>query len=271
MVLLRSREAILGAPGRQAYSPLVAEILFEVFESLPRAAPGDAETAERALALGGERPARPRVLDLGCGPGPAATLWLARRIPGARIVAVDLHASFVANAHAKARASGLADRAFAVRADMRALPFAAACLDLVWSEGALYNAGDFASGVRLCRELLRRGGFLVCSEAVWLTADPAADLRAFWQKEYPAISSIETTLGRVRSAGLRVVGHFTLPRQAWWTDFYKPMEARLAELRRRHERDAATLDALGELAAEAELHRRHGDSYGYEMIVARRD
>jgi len=249
----------------------VAEILFEVFESLPRGAPGDAETAERALALVRELPARPRVLDLGCGPGPVATLWLARRIPAARIVAVDLHPPFVANALAKAREAGLAERAFAVRADMRALPFAAASLDLVWSEGAIYNAGDFASGVRLCRELLRPGGALVCSEAVWLTADPAEDLRSFWQKEYPAISIIETTLERVRSAGLRIVGHFTLPWQAWWTDFYAPMEARLAELRERHEGDAAALDALGELAAEAELHRRHGASYGYEMIVSRRD
>jgi len=250
----------------------VAEILFEVFESLPRAAPGDADSAERALALVGELPARPRVIDVGCGPGPSATLWLARRIPGARIVAVDLHAPFVANARSKAREAGLADRAFAVRADIRALPFAAASLDLVWSEGALYNAdGGFADGVRLCRELLRPGGVLVCSEAVWLTDEPTGELRAFWQKEYPAIASIETTLERVRSAGLCVVGHFTLSRQSWWTDFYAPMEARLAELREQHQGDAAALGELDALAAEADLHRRHGDSYGYEMIAARRD
>ncbi|MGE0454565.1 MAG: class I SAM-dependent methyltransferase [Vicinamibacteria bacterium] len=249
----------------------MAVVLFEVFEALPRAAPGDAGSAERALALVQELPRRARVLDLGCGPGPAATLWLARRLSHSRVVAVDLHAPFVANARGRARAEGLADRVFAVRAAIETLPFAIASLDLVWAEGALYNAGDFARGVRLCREMLRPGGFLVCSEAVWLTADPAEGPRNFWQREYPAISSIEATVERVRSAGLRVVGHFTLPRQAWWTDFYAPMEARLAELRERHSGDAAALHELGQLAAEAELHRRHGDSYGYEMIVARRD
>lgn len=246
-------------------------MLLEVFEALPRGGPGDAETAARALALVRDLPRRARVLDLGCGPGPAATLWLARRLAHSRVVAVDLHAPFVANARARARAEGLADRVFAVRAAIEALPFAAASLDLVWSEGALYNAdGGFASGVRLCRELLRPGGFLVCSEAVWFTAEPAEDLRAFWQKEYPAIASIEATLEKVRAAGLRLSGHFSLPGSAWWTDFYTPMQARLAELRERHLGDEAALRALDELAGEIELHRRHGESYGYEMIVARR-
>lgn len=246
------------------------EILFEVFEALPRGGPGDAASTQRALALLAALPERPWVLDLGCGPGPAATLRLAQSIEGARVVGLDLHEPFATEVGRKARATGLAGRAFGLRADMAALPLAPSSFDLVWSEGALYQIG-FASGVRLCRALLRPGGWLVCSEVVWLRADPPEDLRGFWEREYPAISSIETTLERVRSAGLAIVGHFTLPASAWWTDLYTPMEARLAALRERHAGDAPALSALGEMQAEVEMYRRHGDSYGYEMIVARRD
>jgi SAM-dependent methyltransferase len=246
------------------------EILFEVFEALPRGGPGDAETTRRALALVAALPERPRVLDLGCGPGPAATLDLAGRIDGARVVGLDLHEPFAREVGRKARETGLGDRVFGVRADMGAPPFAAASFDIVWSEGALYQVG-FAHGVCLCRELLRAGGRLVCSEAVWLRDDPPEDLRRFWDREYPAISGIETTLERVRAAGLSIVGHFTLPASAWWTDLYTPMGARLAALRDRHAGDAAAQGALDEMQAEVDLYRRHGDSYGYEMIVARRD
>lgn len=31
--------------------------------------------------------------------------------------------------------------------------------------------------------------------------------------------------------GATIVGHFTLPAEAWWDDFYTPMEQRIAELR----------------------------------------
>jgi SAM-dependent methyltransferase len=246
------------------------ELLFEVFEALPRGGPGDAETTRRALQLVAGLPQRPRVLDLGCGPGPAATLELARRIEGARVVGLDLHEPFAREVGRSARATGLGDRVFGVRADMAAPPFAPASLDLVWSEGALYQVG-FAHGVRLCHDLLRSGGRLVCSEAVWLRDDPPEELRRFWEREYPGISGIEATLERVRSAGLSLVGHFTLPASAWWTDLYTPMEARLGTLRLRHAGDAAALAALDGMQAEIDLHRRHGDSYGYEMIVARRD
>jgi SAM-dependent methyltransferase len=246
-----------------------AEILFEVFEALPRGGPGDAETTRRALALVGTLPEGARVLDLGCGPGPAATLELARLIPGAHVVGLDLHEVFAREVQRRASDTGTGDRVFGVRADMAAPPFAPESFDLVWSEGALYQVG-FAHGVELCRELLRGGGRLVCSEAVWLREDPPAELRRFWEREYPAISSVDVTLSRVRAAGLSIVGHFTLPASAWWTDLYTPMESRIATLRARHAGDATAEGALGEMQAEVDMYRRHGDSYGYEMIVARR-
>ena len=41
------------------------------------------------------------------------------------------------------------------------------------------------------------------------------------------------------------------------------------ELRAQEANDPDVLAALDELAAEPEMHRRHGDTYGYEFFVAR--
>jgi hypothetical protein len=64
--------------------------------------------------------------------------------------------------------------------------------------------------------------------------------------------------------------HFTLPDEAWWDDFYTPMERRIEELRGKYAADAEALAVLDQLAQEPEMHRRHSDFYAYEFFVARR-
>jgi hypothetical protein len=77
-------------------------------------------------------------------------------------------------------------------------------------------------------------------------------------------------LAAITAARLDLVGHFTLPDDAWWVDFYTPMQRRIDELRLRYAQDADALAVLDEIAREPEMHRRFGDSYAYEFFVARR-
>jgi SAM-dependent methyltransferase len=137
--------------------------------------------------------------------------------------------------------------------------------DLVWSEGALYSVG-FACGLEIARGLLRPGGHLVATEAVWLVPDPPAEARRWWEGVYPAIAPVDAKLAMVAAAGLEVLAHFSLPADAWW-EYYGPLEARLAELRRRHTGDAIALAVLDEAQVEVEMYRRFGWSYGYELVV----
>ncbi|MDG4865538.1 transferase, partial [Streptomyces sp. T-3] len=50
------------------------EAFFTLHHGLPRQGPGSDATTRHLLSLAGPLPARPRVLDLGCGPGRAALL-----------------------------------------------------------------------------------------------------------------------------------------------------------------------------------------------------
>ena len=150
-------------------SPRFWEVFFDVYEHLPRQGPGNRACAERPLALC-ELPPTPTVLDLGCGVG-GQTLHLAELLPGAHITAIDSHAPSVERLRATLAARGLGQRVHAVVGDMGHPDVPPGSVDLVWSEGALYNLGiDVA--LRLCHDLLRPGGFVAFTDAVWRTDNP---------------------------------------------------------------------------------------------------
>ncbi|MCU0250680.1 MAG: methyltransferase domain-containing protein [Vicinamibacterales bacterium] len=240
---------------------------FELFESVPRGGPGDPESTGRALAIMANLPVQPRVLDLGCGPG-GGSANLAR-LTGGRVTALDLHAPFVVQQAAAARAAGLAHRLDPVCADMRAAPFAAGVFDLVWSEGALYSIG-FRNGLELCARLVRPGGYVAASEVVWTVDSPPDEVRRWWHAEYPDIAPIAEKASAVTGAGLEILDHFTLPRDAWTLHFYEPMKARLGEFRRAWSGDTVGLAVIAELDVEIDMYERWSHVQGYEFFVARR-
>ncbi len=248
-------------------APRARQVFFEVYEALPRQGPGDRASAARALALCRHLPASPAVLDLGSGVG-GQTLHLAELTPGS-IVAVDSHAASVERLRATVAARGLSDRVRPVIADMAHTGLAPESFDLVWSEGALYNLG-LENALRICRGLLRPGGYLAFTDAVWRRENPPPKVKESFDLDYPTMGWVFDVLEAIARSNLELAGHFTLPDEAWWDDFYTPMRERIAELRGKHECDAEALAVLDELAQEPEMHRRYSEYYAYEFFVARR-
>jgi SAM-dependent methyltransferase len=243
------------------------EIFFSVYESLPRQGPGNRACAARALGLCRELAANPAVLDLGCGVG-GQTLQLAELTSGS-IVAIDSHAPGIERLNKAVAQRGLGHRVQAVVADIARPGQPLGAFDLVWSEGALYNIG-LREALRVCHGLLRPGGYLAFTDAIWRKDDPPSAIKAGFEQDYPTMGRLEDDIAVIRECGFELVGHFTLPDEAWWDDFYTPMEARIAELRSQYAGDAEAVAILDQLAEEPEMHRRHADFYAYEFFVARR-
>lgn len=244
------------------------ELFLAVFEPLPRQGPGNRASAARALALCRDLPEAPAIVDLGCGVG-GPTLQLAELVPDGSIVAIDRHEPSIERLRSAVAARGLEQRVHAVVGDMARPELAPGSVDLVWSEGALYILG-LRDALRVCRDLLRPGGYLAFTEAVWRKADPPPEVRAIFDEDCPDMGRAVDVVPVIRDGGFELGGHFTLPDEAWWDDFYTPMEARIAELRSEHAGDDEALGILDELAAEPETHRRCAAYYGYEFFVARR-
>ncbi|HSV99651.1 MAG TPA: class I SAM-dependent methyltransferase [Sedimentisphaerales bacterium] len=248
-------------------SPQFWRIFFEVFESLSRQGPGNRDGAARALAFCRDLPPEPDVLDLGCGVG-GQTIHIAELTSGA-IVALDNHAPSIERLRATIAVRGLAERIQPVVGDMAEPGLPPASFDLVWSEGALYNIG-IGNALRICHGLLRPGGYLAFTDAVWRKDNPPSEVKKSFDFDYPAMGRVSDILTAIERSGFSLIGHFTLPDEAWWDDFYTPMEIRIEELRGKYKDDDEVLAVLDQLAQEPAMHRRYSEYYAYEFFVAGR-
>ncbi len=234
---------------------------FALHHGLPRQGPGSDTTTRRLLALAGKLPERPRVLDLGCGPGRSALLLAAEA--GAEVTAVDTHEPFLAELRRSAADRGLDGSIHTLRADMGALPFPDGSFDLVWAESSVFVLG-FDRALAEWRRLLAPGGTLVLTECVWTTEEPGPAARAFWEEHY-TLRTVAGNAAAAVGAGYHVLGTVPQP-ESDWDEYYGPLAAHA---------DAAdtTVPGMAEAVAgartEIALRREHGSDYGYAGFALR--
>jgi ubiquinone/menaquinone biosynthesis C-methylase UbiE len=241
-------------------------IFRELTEGLPRQAPGSAAATLRALSLIRGLPPRPRILDVGCGPG-AQTIELARATR-AWIVAVDIRQRFLDELTERATEAGVMPQITAVNSSMFDMDFANESFDLIWSEGAVYIQG-FAAGLTAWRRFLRPGGWIAVSELTWLVPDPPAEAAEYWARNYPGMGSIERNCQLIAEAGYAHMDGFVLSTKDWH-NYYGPAETRVEELKEKYADDPDVLAKLDEENREPALFRKYHDAYGYVFYVMRK-
>ena len=244
------------------------EALFTLHSDLPRQGPGSDDDTRAALrALGEVRSGegRPRILDLGCGPG-AQTLVLAKEL-GGQVVALDFHEPYLTQLRTRAEAAGL-DARIETRCGDFAQPIEGAPFDLLWSEGAAYILG-FENALTAWRKLVQPGGLAVVSECTWWTDAPSEEIGAFWNAAYPVMGTIDSNRAAAERGGWEVLGTRRLPSDAWWPEYYTPLRARIESLRERAASDAALAAVLAESEQEMALFEAYSDEYGYAFYLLR--
>lgn len=126
---------------------LIERLYAENFLSLSGADGTDRLVADSGVAKGA------RVLDIGCGVGGPAMRLAARH--GLIVTGLDLVASNVETARARAAAAGLGSRVEIRQGDATALPFADDSFDAVFSQDAICHMPDkpavFAEAARVAR------------------------------------------------------------------------------------------------------------------------
>lgn len=242
-------------------------LFYRIYEQLPRQGPGDVHGTGRAFEVLPDLGSKPMILDIGCGSG-KQTVELARR-SGGQITALDNHQPFLDALMARARTAGLADRITCTCMDMANMTFTPSSFDLIWSEGAIFILG-FKRGLLQWRPFLRPCGYIAVSEIAWLKPKPPVELIEFWGSECPDMVDKDLLLATAKSCGFRTLDHFILPEQAWWTDYYEPLETVLAELRDEFKADDQAMGLLQTLQTEIDMYRKYSDYYGYLFLVMQR-
>lgn len=233
-----------------------------------RQGPGGETETRLAIRLAGlEGRCGLSIADIGCGTG-ASTLVLARELD-AEIHALDIFSEFLELVQARAEDAGVSERISTLAASMDSLPFEAGSLDVIWSEGAIYNIG-YANGVAAWREFLRPGGILAVSELTWLGAERPAELEAHWAREYPEVDTASAKMAVLEAASFMPIGYFPLPQACWLENYYEPLEAGFAGFLDRHGHSETASAIVEAEKAEIALYRRFQEHVSYGFYIARK-
>lgn len=119
-----------------------------------------------------------RVLDVGCGYGHWARLWLPRLAPGVELTGIDPEKRSLAEAEART-AAFLATRDLVAttsyhEARVEALPFADGAFDLVTAQTVLIHVADMGVAVAEMARVLAPGGLLLLAEPTNLAGSMTA-------------------------------------------------------------------------------------------------
>lgn len=239
------------------------EIFFKIYEGLNREGPGSYEMTQRAFNICVPLPDSPNVLELGCGSG-GATMHLASLCNGT-ITATDVYQPFLDRVTERAVEHGVSDRVTAVKKDMGALDFLPGQFDLIWCEGAAYIMG-VDKAMAYWSQFLKEGGYIVYSDAVWLTPDVPDEVKAYWAEGYAAMRTAQENIQAGEACGYRSCGHFIID-DLCWVDFYADVEQRLDAIEPVYGDDPDGRAIIDMTRKEIRLYRAHPGLYGYAMHV----
>ncbi|MGD8538128.1 MAG: methyltransferase domain-containing protein [Candidatus Aminicenantes bacterium] len=234
------------------------EIFFEIHQGLPREGPGRNDYTRKAFDM---LPSldRPQIIDIGCGPG-NQTIELAR-LSGGFVIGLDNHQPYLDVLEEKIRKDGLSERVKVKNGSMFSMDFPEESFDIIWAEGSIYIIG-FERGLKEWRKFIKAEGFLVVHEMTWLKPDPPSEIAEYWRRMYQGITAIPENLEIISRCGYKVLGHFALPEEAWWEEYYDPLEERLSQLRTKYKDDQEALKILDNEQEEIDLYRKYSEWYG---------
>ena len=230
--------------------------------------PGSPEITVRALEFIDNLTLQSRIADLGCGTG-GQTRTLAQNAPG-QITGIDLFPGFITIFNRNARALGLSDRVKGIVGSMvEPLPFENESLDLIWSEGAIYNIG-FERGLKEWRQYLRKGGYIAVSEASWFTPERPAEIYDFWMAHYTEIDTIPNKVAQMQKAGYVPVATFILPENCWTDHYFAPCCKIQEAFVKKHAGNQIVAELIAGQRHEMELYRKYKEFYGYVFYIGKK-
>jgi len=242
-------------------------IIYDFFSKTERQGPGSPEETLKALRFIGGLTEKSKIADIGCGTG-GQTMVLGENTP-CEIIGVDAWPDFINQFNQNAQIKNLQDRVKGIVGNMENLPFQEEELDLIWSEGAIYNIG-FERGLNEWRKFLKKGGYIAVTENTWFSEERPDEIQDFWQKAYPEIDTISNKVAQMQKAGYLPIAIFVVP-ETCWTDYYYVQQPQMQEsFLKKYASNKTAEEFLTYQRYEAELFYKYKAYYGYVFYIGKR-
>jgi ubiquinone/menaquinone biosynthesis C-methylase UbiE len=171
------------------------------------------------------------ILDIGCGSG-VPTIELAKLSKG-EIIGIDTDQSALNEFRKKINNLGLNNRVKAMNKSLLKLNFPDKSFDIIWAEGVMQFIG-FEKALKKWKPLLKLNGNLVLHDD---------------------LGGMEEKIKIIPKCGYELVDYFHLPDEAWWVEYYEPLEKRINELRAIHGNDPTFLNAIKRFQEEINAYK----------------
>lgn len=243
-------------------------LICEYFSNVERQGPGSPEITMKALGFIDNLTPQSRIADLGCGTG-GQTMTLAQHVSG-QVTGLDLFPEFIDIFNRNAHTLGLADRVKGTIGSMvEPLPFEPESVDLIWSEGAIYNIG-FERGLNEWKQYLKRDGYIAVSEASWFTTERPAEIYDYWMLHYSEIDTISNKVAQMQQAGYVPVATFILPENCWTEHFFTPCFKMQEAFLKKHVGNEMVEELIAHQRHEMELYHKYKEFYGYVFYIGKK-
>ncbi|MHA2247439.1 MAG: class I SAM-dependent methyltransferase [Candidatus Hodarchaeales archaeon] len=185
---------------------------------------------------------KPRILDIGCGSG-VPTVELAKLSDG-EIVGIDIDQTLLDKLNKKIKENDLSNRMRTMKCSLFEMDFPSESFDIIWAEGLQFI--DFKKRLKEWKQLLKSNGFLVLHE----------DRKNMSNK-------IKIT----PSCGYKLINHFSLPEDAWWTEYYGPLEIQINKLRRKYKNNPEALKQFKKDQNEIDMVKKNPKEIGSVFFI----
>jgi ubiquinone/menaquinone biosynthesis C-methylase UbiE len=200
----------------------------------------------RAAFLSLSRLEKPRILDIGCGSG-VPTIELAKLSNG-EVTGIDIDQSCLDELNRKIKEERLSNRVKAINLSLFEMKFTDETFDVVWSEGVIRKNG-FETSLKEWRRLLKQNGYLVIHYQVSRVAD---------------------ALSRIPQHGYSLEDTVLLPADAWWTEFYKPVEEKMDALLHKYRNSSDALKLLKRYKSEMDMVKKNPSNFSSAFYIMKK-
>ncbi|MDR1056701.1 MAG: class I SAM-dependent methyltransferase [Prevotellaceae bacterium] len=242
-------------------------LICEYFSNVERQGPGSPETTLKALSFIDNLTPKSLIADLGCGTG-GQTMTLAQQTEGL-ITGLDLFPNFINIFKRNAHVLGLSDRVKGIVGSMDNLPFEKESLDLIWSEGAIYNIG-FERGLKEWHKYLKTGGYIAVSEVSLFTTERPSEIDEYCKLHFPDIDTISNKSAVMQKTGYILVATFIIPENCWIEHFYVPCCKIHEVFLKKHAGNKMAEELIVSELHDMEIYCKYKEFYGYVFYIGKK-